>query len=175
MPQLMAAGSGEAAKGRFWAWISRFFTARMSSPTTRPCPSGTRLWMLSCTTPAHSQPGKGPREGFQLAVWIGTALVEGKPIHIHSHLPAVRSGSVPGSETRGDLAVQDHRLRSIITATIGRTSTSLKPREKVGFRACDCIVKIRKGPIIDPKWKIAHHTRRQHSYWLVFRKSPKCE
>jgi SAM-dependent methyltransferase len=45
----------------------------------------------------------------------------------------------------------------------------------VGFRACDCIVKIRKGPIVDPRWKIAHHTRRQHCYWVVFRKSAKCE
>jgi SAM-dependent methyltransferase len=41
--------------------------------------------------------------------------------------------------------------------------------------ACDCIIKIRKGPIIDPKWKNAHHSRRQHCYWLVFRKSKKCE
>jgi len=45
----------------------------------------------------------------------------------------------------------------------------------VGFMPCDCIVKIRKGPIIDPKWKKAHHSRRQHCYWLVFRKSKKCE
>jgi hypothetical protein len=45
----------------------------------------------------------------------------------------------------------------------------------VGFKACDCIVKIRKGPIVDPKWKNAHHARRQHCYWLVFRKSDKCE
>lgn len=45
----------------------------------------------------------------------------------------------------------------------------------VGFAACDCIVKVRKGPIMDPKWKIAHHARRRHCYWLVFRKSPKCE
>lgn len=44
-----------------------------------------------------------------------------------------------------------------------------------GFTPCDCIVKIRKGPIIDPKWKTAHHTRRQHCYWIVFRKSKKCE
>lgn len=44
-----------------------------------------------------------------------------------------------------------------------------------GFRACDCIIKIRKGPIIDPKWKVAHHSRRQHCYWLIFRKSAKCE
>lgn len=45
----------------------------------------------------------------------------------------------------------------------------------VGFCPCDCIIKVRKGPIIDPKWKVAHHTRRQHSYWLVFRKSTECE
>jgi SAM-dependent methyltransferase len=44
-----------------------------------------------------------------------------------------------------------------------------------GFMPCDCIVKIRKGPIMDPKWKAAHHSRRQHCYWLVFRKSKKCE
>jgi hypothetical protein len=44
-----------------------------------------------------------------------------------------------------------------------------------GFCPCDCIVKIRKGPIVDPKWKTAHHARRQHCFWLVFRKSNKCE
>lgn len=44
-----------------------------------------------------------------------------------------------------------------------------------GFVPCDCLVKVRKGPIVDPKWRIAHHARRQHSYWLVFRKSGKCE
>jgi SAM-dependent methyltransferase len=46
---------------------------------------------------------------------------------------------------------------------------------KIGFKACDCIIKVRSGPIIDPKWKTAHHSRRQHSYWLIFRKSKKCE
>jgi len=45
----------------------------------------------------------------------------------------------------------------------------------VGFIPCDCIVKIRKGPIVDPKWKTAHHSRRQHCYWIIFRKSKKCE
>jgi len=44
-----------------------------------------------------------------------------------------------------------------------------------GFTACDCIVKVRKGPITDPRWKNAHHARRQHCYWLVFRKSNECE
>jgi SAM-dependent methyltransferase len=46
---------------------------------------------------------------------------------------------------------------------------------EMGFMACDCIIKIRSTPIIDPRWKTAHHSRRQHCYWLVFRKSRKCE
>jgi hypothetical protein len=45
----------------------------------------------------------------------------------------------------------------------------------VGFCACDCIVKTRKAPIVDPKWRNAHHARRHHCYWLIFRKSKKCE
>ena len=44
-----------------------------------------------------------------------------------------------------------------------------------GFCACDCIIKVRKGPIVDPKWTTAHHSRRRHCYWLVFRKSDRCE
>jgi SAM-dependent methyltransferase len=51
----------------------------------------------------------------------------------------------------------------------------IKAAVAVGFCPCDCIVKIRKGPIVDPRWKKAHHARRQHCYWLVFRKSDKCE
>lgn len=51
----------------------------------------------------------------------------------------------------------------------------IKAAESLGFVACDCIIKVRKGPIVDPKWKTAHHSRRQHAYWLVFRKSEECE
>ncbi len=51
----------------------------------------------------------------------------------------------------------------------------IRAGQDAGFIACDCIIKIRKGPIIDPKWKLAHHTRRQHCYWIVFRKSDRCE
>ncbi len=51
----------------------------------------------------------------------------------------------------------------------------VKAASAVGFQPCDCIVKVRKGPIMDPKWKLAHHARHQHCYWLVFRKSEKCE
>jgi hypothetical protein len=51
----------------------------------------------------------------------------------------------------------------------------MKAAIAVGFCACDCIVKVRKGPIMSPRWKTAHHARRHHCYWLVFRKSDKCE
>jgi SAM-dependent methyltransferase len=46
---------------------------------------------------------------------------------------------------------------------------------KIGFTPCDCIIKMRKGPITDPRWKKAHHARRQHCYWIVLRKSKYCE
>lgn len=51
----------------------------------------------------------------------------------------------------------------------------IRSAQEIGFTACDCIIKVRKGPIIDPKWKVAHHSRRQHCYWLIFRKSDSCE
>jgi hypothetical protein len=51
----------------------------------------------------------------------------------------------------------------------------IKAATEAGFCACDCIVKVRKGPIVSPKWKRAHHARRHHCYWIVFRKSDKCE
>lgn len=51
----------------------------------------------------------------------------------------------------------------------------IRAAREAGFVPCDCIIKVRKGPIVDPKWKTAHHSRRQHCYWLVFRKSKKCE
>ncbi|HVH77199.1 MAG TPA: hypothetical protein VM755_19965 [Stellaceae bacterium] len=51
----------------------------------------------------------------------------------------------------------------------------IRAGQDAGFTACDCIIKVRKGPIVDPKWKRAHHSRRQHCYWIVFRESPRCE
>jgi SAM-dependent methyltransferase len=51
----------------------------------------------------------------------------------------------------------------------------IQAARQAGFVPCDCIIKVRKGPIIDPKWKVAHHSRRQHCYWLIFRKSENCE
>jgi SAM-dependent methyltransferase len=64
--------------------------------------------------------------------------------------------------------VHNHRLQWAHVEMIAAATN-------VGLRPCDCIVKTRKGPIVDPKWKLAHHARRHHCYWLVFRKSEKCE
>ena len=51
----------------------------------------------------------------------------------------------------------------------------IKAATEAGFSACDCIIKVRKGPIIDTRWKVAHHARKHHCYWLIFRKSLRCE
>jgi hypothetical protein len=51
----------------------------------------------------------------------------------------------------------------------------IRAGQDAGFTACDCIIKVRKAPIIDPKWRVAHHSRRQHCYWIIFRKSSRCE
>ncbi len=64
--------------------------------------------------------------------------------------------------------IHDHRYQW------AHIDLTLAARE-IGFCPCDCIVKVRSGPIIDPKWQTAHHSRRQHCYWLVFRKSNSCE
>jgi DNA modification methylase len=51
----------------------------------------------------------------------------------------------------------------------------LAAAEAAGFTACDLIVKVRQGPIVDPKWKTAHHARRRHCFWIICRKSKNCE
>jgi len=47
--------------------------------------------------------------------------------------------------------------------------------EAEGFTVCDLIVKVRKGPMMSPKWKTAHHARKRHCFWIVCRKSENCE
>jgi SAM-dependent methyltransferase len=44
-----------------------------------------------------------------------------------------------------------------------------------GMTPCDLIIKTRKGPIVDPKWKVRHHVRRCHVYWVVCRNGDCCE
>lgn len=44
-----------------------------------------------------------------------------------------------------------------------------------GFTVCDLIVKVREGPMVSNKWKRAHHARKRHCFWIVCRKSSRCE
>jgi len=47
--------------------------------------------------------------------------------------------------------------------------------QMVGMTPCDLVIKVRQGPMIDPKWKTQHHARRRHAYWLIARNSSRCE
>ena len=44
-----------------------------------------------------------------------------------------------------------------------------------GFTVCDLIVKVRNGPMVSTKWKRARHARKRHCFWIVCRKSSRCE
>ena len=41
------------------------------------------------------------------------------------------------------------------------------------LQVCDLIIKTRKGPMMDPKWKNAYHARKRHCFWIICRKG-KC-
>ena len=41
------------------------------------------------------------------------------------------------------------------------------------LQVCDLIIKTRKGPMMDPKWKNAYHARKRHTFWIICRKG-KC-
>lgn len=45
----------------------------------------------------------------------------------------------------------------------------------VGFTVCDLIIKVREGPMVSTKWQSAYHARKRHCFWVVCRKSNRCE
>ena len=51
----------------------------------------------------------------------------------------------------------------------------MRMAEEAGFTVCDLIVKVRNGPMMSTKWNTAHHARKRHCFWIVCRKSNKCE
>lgn len=51
----------------------------------------------------------------------------------------------------------------------------IRMAEEAGFTVCDLIVKVRSGPMLSSKWKVAHHARKRHCFWIVCRNGPKCE
>jgi len=51
----------------------------------------------------------------------------------------------------------------------------MRMAEDAGFTVCDLIVKIRKGPMQSTKWKVAHHARKRHCFWIICRNGTDCE
>jgi hypothetical protein len=51
----------------------------------------------------------------------------------------------------------------------------IRMAEEAGFTVCDLIVKVRVGPMKSSKWKVAHHARKRHCFWIVCRNSKECE
>ena len=51
----------------------------------------------------------------------------------------------------------------------------IRMAEEAGFTVCDLIVKVRTGPMVSSKWKIAHHARKRHCFWIVCRNGDSCE
>ncbi|MFH0917139.1 MAG: hypothetical protein V1912_11935 [bacterium] len=46
---------------------------------------------------------------------------------------------------------------------------------EAGFTVCDVIVKIRRGPMMSNRWKLAHHARKRHCFWIICRNGTDCE
>jgi hypothetical protein len=51
----------------------------------------------------------------------------------------------------------------------------IRMAEAAGFTVCDLIVKVRTGPMQSNKWKVAHHARKRHCFWIICRNSKECE
>jgi len=51
----------------------------------------------------------------------------------------------------------------------------MRMAEEAGFTVCDLIVKIRRGPMMSNKWKLAHHARKRHCFWIICRNGDCCE
>lgn len=51
----------------------------------------------------------------------------------------------------------------------------MRMAEEAGFTVCDLIIKIRNGPMRSTKWKMAHHARKRHCFWIVCRNGDSCE
>ena len=47
--------------------------------------------------------------------------------------------------------------------------------DEAGFTVCDLIIKVRNGPMVSTKWRRAYHARKRHCFWIVCRKSHRCE
>jgi hypothetical protein len=169
--------------GRFWRGTTRIIIGMDVDPRHRPTITGDNTRMpfadgafdVVVYDPPHV-PNQGSDRQKDFNVRFGLVLKSGPGNGYNfSHLyPRFAAEAYRVLQPEGLLLckitdyIHNHRMQwaHIDMLTSARAA---------GFTACDCIIKVRKGPIIDPKWKTAHHARRHHCYWLVFRKSSRCE
>lgn len=169
--------------GRFWKGSKRQVTGLDIDPRYRPTVVGDNTNMpfpnesfdVVVYDPPHI-PNQGKDKSKDFNTRFGLVLRSSKENHYtfsHTFPPFIKEAYrvlKPEGILLCKIAdyVHDHRYQwAHIEFIIAAREANLTP--------CDCIIKIRKGPIVDPRWKRAHHSRRQHCYWLVFRKSKKCE
>lgn len=169
--------------GRFWRGSSRHVIGLDVSPTYRPVVIGSSLQMPfrdQCIDVVVYDPPHIPNQGrdrskdFKVRFGLGMKSTAANGYNFSYTYPPFLAEARRVLKDDGLLFckitdyVHNHRLQWAHVEFI-------KAAEREDFTACDCIVKVRKGPIVDPRWQVAHHARRQHCYWLVFRKSQKCE
>lgn len=169
--------------GRFWKDNRRPVIGLDIEPRYHPDIVGDNLQMpfqseifdVAVYDPPHvPNQGKDRRKDFNTRFGLGLKSPAEKGYNFSHLYPAFVREAYRVLKSEGILLckitdyVHNHRLQWAHVEMIQAAAA-------VGFQPCDCIVKIRKGPIVDPKWKKAHHARRHHCYWLVFRKSRKCE
>jgi hypothetical protein len=51
----------------------------------------------------------------------------------------------------------------------------MRMAEEAGLTVCDLIIKIRQGPMQSNRWKLAHHARKRHCFWIICRNGDRCE
>jgi hypothetical protein len=169
--------------GRFWRNSSRKVIGLDIDPQHRPAICGDNAMMpfksdtfdVVVYDPPHiPNQGRDRSKDFNVRFGLGTRSPKEHGYSFAHTYPAFMAEAWRVMEDEGVLFckiadyVHNHRYQWAHVELI-------QAAQKIGFTACDCIIKVRKGPIIDPKWKVAHHTRRQHCYWIVFRKSSRCE
>jgi hypothetical protein len=170
-------------RGRFWVGSSRPVTGMDIDPRHRPdvvgdctaMPFADRSFDVVVYDPPHvPNQGKDKIKDFTTRFGLGEKSPAAKGYNFTHQYPPFTAEAYRVLRAEGILLckitdyVHNHRYQwahlEVVNAAVA-----------AGFTACDCIIKVRKGPIIDPKWKEAHHARRHHCYWLVFRRSRKCE
>jgi hypothetical protein len=151
--------------GRFWRGSRRPVIGLDINPRYRPDAVGDNLHLpfhdgifdvVVHDPPRISNQGKDRSKDFntRFGLVLKASAVQGYNFS-HLYLPFVRAAHRL-LKAEGILLckiadyVHNHRMQWAHLDLIQAATT-------VGFCPCDCIVKIRKGPIVDPKWQVAHH------------------